>query len=86
MASANTKVYYCSACEDNMSYNRKQYFKHIKTEDHIQNKEYDRNFAKIQCKMAVVNKHHSRRTARIQDQHFYNSMNAIDAIDVLVPE
>ena len=36
MSSANTKVYKCSFCRDKINYNRKQFFKHIKTPDHIE--------------------------------------------------
>ena len=47
MSSASTKIYQCSTCKDNINYNRKQYFKHIKSPEHTKSATNNRYRAKI---------------------------------------
>ena len=60
MSSANTKVYHCSICEDNINYNRKQYFKHIKTPEHIQLASYLKEQSKLKSRVSATLKSHKQ--------------------------
>ena len=62
MSSANTKVYHCSTCKDNINYNRKQYFKHIKTPDHIQIADYSKGISKLRTRVNAALKNPKSRS------------------------
>jgi len=51
MSSANTKVYHCSTCQDNITYNRKQILKHIKTPEHTRAATINRSISKLESNM-----------------------------------
>jgi len=78
MSSANTKVYNCSICQDDITYNRKQFLKHIKSPEHTKAATNIRVGTKIKSKLAATMKNHKQsrgsaafRTLRRANQEIF---------------
>jgi len=64
MSSASTKIYQCSTCGDNINYNRKQFFKHIKTPEHIERASFNRLKPKIKSAFSAAKKNPKQSSRR----------------------
>ena len=65
---ATSKVYYCHICEDDgiyiEPYNRKEYFKHIKTNDHKEKAKIAKCKVHINVKHGVIEKSGKTKLAK----------------------
>ena len=81
---ATSKVYYCSVCEDEIAYNRKEYFKHIKTEQHKYCLNYSKNIDTIRSFVCADEKNQGKnRTRRNILNRTLTNLSFIDELDAL---